>query len=485
MTKTIKYLSILAIMLLFAACEDKKEEPIEPPVVEEDIMPAPELRGVWVATTSRIDWPKTSNAAEQKQLYIDYLDKFVEANINAVYFQIRPNADAFYNSPYESWSRWITGTAGQDPGYDVLKFLIDETHARNIEFHAWINPFRITTRTVTNPITPFPALDPKINPAWVRDYPTIRVYNPALPEVRQRVVDIVSDIITKYDVDGIHMDDYFYPDIGSTPVNDTAEFRIYGKDYANVVAFRIDNVNKMIKAIHEVIIKKKPNVVFSVSPTSSIQYNLNSLYADVAAWHKEGWLDVLIPQCYSAIGAITTTTTFNRLVSDWNQFYNTNSTLMIGHYLSRVGDGTSNAFTAKEIADQYAIVRVFPKIKGSLLYSAKCFLDKDGHGNLNVIDLIKSDVYPTPAVRPFVGRKTLPDPATPTNVAMNGSTLTWTPTPGLYSVVYFLPTGATKAQVETITLGNTYNIKGRGKYFVTAVNKNNVQSEKSRIVAYE
>ena len=487
MTKTIKYLSILAIMLLFAGCQkdEKNEIIIEPPIVVEDIMPATELRGVWVATTSNIDWPRGKFDAEgQKQVYIEYLDKFVEANINAVYFQIRPNADAFYNSPYESWSRWITGTAGKDPGYDVLKFLIDEAHARNIEFHAWINPFRITTRSGST--ATFPTLDPKINPDWIKDYATIRVYNPALPEVQKRIVDIVDDIITKYDVDGIHMDDYFYPDIGNESLNDAEEFELYGASYANVTAFRIGNVNKMVKDISDVIIKKKPNVVFSVSPTSSLRYNLESLYADVERWHDEGWLDVLIPQCYSAIGAITSATTFNRLVADWNQYYNTNNVLMIGHYLSRVGDGTANAFTAQEIVDQYKIVRIHSDIKGSLLFSAKCFFDNGGSGINGVIDLIKSEVYPTPAVRPFVGRKTLPDPTPVANVAMNGSTLTWSaPSPSLMSVVYVLPTGATKAQVAAITSENSYKVSKRGKYFVTTVNRNNVQSAVSSMVAYE
>ena len=488
MMKKIKYLSTLAMLLLLAACQpdDKVEIIIDTPIVVEDVMPAPELRGVWVATTTNIDWPHGRfTEAEQKQYYIDYLDKFVEANINAVFFQIRPNADAFYNSPYESWSRWITGTAGQDPGYDVLKFLIDEAHARNLEFHAWINPFRITTRASGGT---FPALDPKINPEWVRDYATIRVYNPALPEVHKRIVDIVDDIITKYDVDGIHMDDYFYPDIGSESLADTAEFRIYGEGYANPTAFRIDNVNKVIKAIHDVIVKRKPQVVFSISPTSSLSYNLGTLYADVEKWYNEQWVDVLIPQIYSAIGtgAITATTSFYRLAIDWQQNYATNAVLMVGHYLSRVGDGTSQSFTAQEIVEQYKIVRGFPKIKGSILFSAKCFFDNSGRGNLGVIELIKDEVYPTPAVRPFVGRKILPEPTPPANLVLNGTTLTWTqPASGFYSVVYAIPAGKTTAQVETITFGNTYKIPARGKYFVTTVNKQNVQSEVSAIVAYE
>ncbi|MDR0754904.1 MAG: family 10 glycosylhydrolase, partial [Prevotellaceae bacterium] len=419
----------------------------------------------------------------QKQLYIDYLNKFVETNINAIFFQVRPNADAFYDSPYESWSKSITGTAGQDPGYDVLKFIIDEAHARNIEFHAWINPYRIAMRASKDSV--FPALDPKIDASLIKDYDRIRIYNPALPEVQERIVNIVKDILDKYDVDGIHMDDYFYPDPGYySNLNDTAEYRIYGSEYATIDSFRFANVDKVIKRIHETIKNIKPGVIFSISPTSSISYN-NSLYANIVKWYENQWLDVLIPQVYSATGSITSTSSFNRLVNDWNQYYKTKVALMIGHYLSRVGDGTSSQFTsAKEIVDQFAIVRRQSGTKGSILFSAKCFFDNNGHGNLGVIDVLKTDVFQNPAVRPFIGRKTETDPTPPINVVLNGTTLTWNVSPDLTSVVYLIPENETKAQIATITASNTYHISVKGKYFVTAVNKDNVESEISDEVAY-
>jgi uncharacterized lipoprotein YddW (UPF0748 family) len=489
MIKKIKYLAILTIIILpFMACSDDKSETVfESPVViaEESIMPKPELRGVWMATTSEIDWPLGKhNAAEQKQLYIDYLDKFVETNINAIFFQVRPNADAFYDSPYESWSKWITGTAGQDPGYDVLQFVIDEAHARNIQFHAWINPYRISTRTGSG--VAFPALDPKIDPAWIKDYDIIRIYNPALPEVQQRLADIVKDLITKYDVDGIHMDDYFYPDIGDTAkLNDRDEFELYGSGFSTIADFRIDNINKIVKKIHETIVATKPGVIFSISPTSSINYNKTTLFADVEKWYNEEWVDVLIPQVYSAIGlGLASTSSFHRLVNDWNQHYKAKTVLLIGHYLSRVGDGTTTQFTsAQEIAEQIAIVRRQSGTKGSLLYSAKCFFDNEGHGKLGVIDVLK-DLFKKPVILPFMGRKTMEDPAPPTNVILNGTTLTWNVSSGLTSVVYLIPEGQTKAQIATIIQSNTYQISVKGKYFVTTVNRDNVESEISNEVEY-
>lgn len=213
------------LSVAFFAC-GKEEQPFKPggstggggtggggttdPVKVE--FPRKELRGVWVATVWELDWPMGAHdEASQKKKYTDYLDLFQECGINAVFFQIRSKADAYYESQYEPWSKTITGTVGKNPGYDVLKFLIDETHARGMQFHAWINPYRVETRGSAS--AEFPALDPKIPASMVKDYNKIRVYNPALPEVQDRIAAIVKEIITKYDVDGLHMDDYFYPSL--------------------------------------------------------------------------------------------------------------------------------------------------------------------------------------------------------------------------------------------------------------------------------
>jgi uncharacterized lipoprotein YddW (UPF0748 family) len=279
------------------------------------------------------------------------------------------------------------------------------------------------------------------------------------------------------------MDDYFYPDPGAySNLNDSVEFRAYGTEYATLDSFRFANVNKVIKRIHETVKQVKPGAIFSVSPTSSISYN-KTLYADVVKWYDNEWVDAIIPQIYSATGALTSTTSFNRLANDWNQFYKTKAALLVGHYLSRVGDGTTSTFSAQEIVDQFKIVRRQSGVKGSLLFSAKCFFDNNGHGNLGIIDILKTDIFKNPAVRPFMGRKTVNDP-TVTSVSLSGSTLSWSAASGLNSVVYVIPDGETKAQVAAITAANTYSISVKGKYFVTTVNKDNVESEKSNEVEY-
>ncbi|MDR2358970.1 MAG: family 10 glycosylhydrolase [Prevotellaceae bacterium] len=484
MKKYFKYITVIALVAFFASCNKDDgpgggETPPEPtPAPEEDILPKKEMRAVWIATESSIDWPRSTSAAAQKKEYTDYLDKFAELNINTVFVQIRPRADAFYNSQYESWSRFITGTAGQDPGYDVLQFFIDEAHARNIEFHAWLNPFRIDTRAAkTGAYRP---LDPKIPVAWVKDYDRWRIYNPALPEVQQRIADIVKDIITKYDVDGVHFDDYFYPDpsyYASTGVDDAAEFALYGAGYATVEEFRFGNVNKVVQKIQETITQNKPGVVFSISPTSSVNYN-KSLYADVDKWCQEGWIDVVIPQIYQQTGSASNE--FNYFVDYWPHF-SFKAVPMIGYAIYKFGDPAAGTKfqNASELTEQFRLANLQSKVQGSVLYNASSVIAN----KVGVTDALKN-IYKYPAVRPFLGRKTLSDPKTPASVTLNGATLSWNAY-GLQAVVYVTPENETKPHVVAITSASSYRVSEKGTYIVTAVNKDNTESPISASVTYK
>ena len=484
MKKSLLYLSIFAIIacFTFTACDDDNDPKITEPPVEESIFPKKELRGVWVATVYGLDWPQGKyTEAAQKQFYKDYLDKFVETNINAVFVQIRGKADAFYDSPYEPWTVELTGTANGDPGYDVLQFLIDETHARGLEFHAWLNPYRIATRSAAT--ASFPALDSRIDPTWVKDYATIRLYNPALPDVQDRIIDIVSDVVTKYDVDGIHIDDYFYPypEYYTNGLEDAAEFATYGGEYTRIEDFRRGNVDKVVQRMYNAIVQIRPSAVFSVAPAGDIDYNFNTLYADVIKWYDNQWADMFIPQIYSATGNPTTTTTFNSRLSVWSQYYKTKAALIVGHALYKFGDGTSSGFqTTKELTEQFRLINKVNGVQGSVLYDARAFFAN----RINIIDVLKEEVYKNPAVRPFVGRKTLPDPTPATGISQSGTTLTWTAAAGLSSVVYVIPTDETKAKVAAILTTNTFTMTERGKYFISTVNRNNVESEVSAPIIY-
>ena len=246
-------------LIALAGCRDSGEEMEEAristrvnlgdTVSETPLLPAKEMRAVWMATVYGIDWPNTLyTQAAQKRLYTKYLDSLKALNINTVFFQVRSMADAFYNSPYEPWSRFITGQVNKNPGYDVLKFLIDEAHKRCMSFHAWINPYRIATRSDNT--KSFPALDSRIPKTLIKDYNKIRVFNPALPETRAYLDTIVKDLITKYNVDGIHMDDYFYPSLTSgESMNDDAEYKKYGGSFSDITNWRRENVNLMVQSL--------------------------------------------------------------------------------------------------------------------------------------------------------------------------------------------------------------------------------------------
>lgn len=435
------------------------------------------MRAVWIATVFGLDWPIGQyNVAAQKKAYTDYLDQFKQLNINAVFVQVKGMADAFYNSPYEPWSAAITGTRGADPGYDVMKFMIDEAHARGLEFHAWMNPYRIATRAST--ATSYPALHSSVKPEWVVSHEKIQIYNPALPEVRQRLADIVKDVITKYDVDGIHFDDYFYPDPSSAGqmVSDDADYQKYGAGTGSKENFRRDNVDKAIKAVYDVIVATKPAVVFSVSPAPDPNYNLNTLFADVRKWNEQGWLDLVIPQLYQEIG--NQYNDFQTRLSWWAQ-YKYNVALMVGHGYYKFGDPTMpSAFqSTAELDKQIEMTRKNQRVVGNLFYSAKYIpMNKIG------ITTKLADLFKDPSAIPFMGRKVAPDPAPATNVKVEGNTLSWSTTGNVRSVVYYFADLKKEGKVVAVTDKTQLTVTAAGYYVVSTINVDNLESNPSKEV---
>ena len=284
--------------------------------------PIRELRSMWIATVWRLDWPSTAGtgtsvANRQKQEMTELLDRLAESNYNAVWFQVRSMCDAMYESKYEPWSSNLTGTRGAAPAYDPLKFVVEECHKRGMECHAWINPFRSSTRTAHNT----PNDQAMRENGWLITHESTTVMNPALPEVRQRVVDVCRDILENYDIDGIVFDDYFYaPNI---PENETAE------DYEQFVAsgaqdfgdWRRENVNTVVKAVYDMVQEVKPYAKFGIGPRgiaatdhavadkygvprcptgSDSQYD--QIFCDPLAWLSEGTIDYISPQIYWARG---------------------------------------------------------------------------------------------------------------------------------------------------------------------------------------
>lgn len=474
------YSSILVIaVLLLGSCSKSTDEPTvtpnpEPPATQELIFPKKEMRAAWVATVWGIDWPTSKEMTAQKKQYIDLLDKLKSLKFNTVFVQVRGMGDAFYESAYEPWSANITGTRGKNPGYDVLKFMLDEAHARGLEFHAWINPYRIATRA--NNSTSYPTLHSSVNNNWVVDHEKIQIYNPALPAVRQRLADIVKELITKYNVDGLHMDDYFYPDPSSAGVmkSDDTDFNNLKGSFTDKNAWRRDNVDKAIELIFNTIKNTKPQVVFSISPAASRSYNYNTLYADIPKWTSSGWVDILIPQLYQEIG--NTSNPFERNLADWSQ-YRGKSQLVIGHGYYKFGasDAPAKFQSVQELVDQFNLVRNNKYTIGSAIYSSRDIL-----ANRIGITTKLAELYSKDVLMPSAGREVAALPITPTNVKLSGSQLTWTTSgSNIRYAVYYFSDLKSEGVLAAVTSAGSFVASKSGYYCVTAVNVDHVESKPS------
>lgn len=478
-----RFVVVFLLFNLMYSCSEEEIEPMVPDPDEEEPelnYPKKEMRGVWMATVWGLDWPLGDyDETSQKKLYTDYLDRFQELNINAIFFQVKGMGDAFYESPYEPWSKNITGVRGMDPGYDILAFLIEEAHKRHIEFHAWMNPYRIATRANTS--TSYPTLHASVSPEWVISHEKIQIYNPALPEVRQRLVDIVKDLITQYDVDGVHFDDYFYPapSAAGQMVSDKSDYEKYGEDFSSIEDFRRANVDLAIKGVYDAIIETRPQVVFSVSPAPSHDYNYSTLFADVRKWCKEGWLDLVIPQLYQEIG--NPYNDFQANLQWWSQ-YHYEAALMVGHGYYKFGNGSSPASfqSTRELSDQFEMTRRNEKVVGNLLYSARYIpLNRIG-----ITDRL-AELYDNPSVIPFLGRSVLEKPIQPGNVRLDGHTLTWTTSGPVRSVVYYFADREKAGIVLTITDDQEMEVDKPGYYSVSTLSAENKESVPSEVVKKE
>ena len=278
----------------------------------QSVAPKREFRGAWIQCVNGQFQGMT--AQKMQSVLTAQLDALQKAGINAIIFQIRAEADALYQSSYEPWSRYLTGVQGKSPQWDPLQWMIDECHKRNMELHAWINPYRARTKGTTSlsPLHPY-----NKHPELFLEYGGQLYFNPGLPENREYICKIIRDIVTRYDVDALHMDDYFYPyPTPGVDFPDDLAFAAYGRGFADKGDWRRDNVNVLIKEIHETVRECKPWVKFGVSPfgiyrnqksdpngsaTNGLQ-NYDDLYADVLMWVNNGWVDYNIPQLYWEIG---------------------------------------------------------------------------------------------------------------------------------------------------------------------------------------
>lgn len=373
--------------------------------------PKYEFRAVWIATVINIDWPSKPalTSFQQKGEFIHILDSLEKLNINAVVVQIRPAADAFYPSEFEPWSEYLSGKQGLPPYpyYDPLKFMIEEAHKRSMEFHAWLNPYRAVFDMQQSSIAPGHITRKK--PEWFLTYGNKKYFNPGLPEVMDYVANIVKDIITRYDVDAIHMDDYFYPyKISGKEFPDQSTYLKYGKGMSKN-EWRRSNCDSVIKKIHDVMIDYRPFIKFGISPfgvwrnsdkdsrgsfTQAGVTNYDDLYADILLWLKKGWIDYVAPQLYWEIGHRLCD--YNELLSWWGQ-NSFGKHLYIGHGIYRYFESPTAAWRrTDQIPNQIKYLRENKNVQGSIFFSCKDLL----RNPMGWADSLKNNYYAKPAIVP-------------------------------------------------------------------------------------
>lgn len=437
--RAVRWLAAGAVLLL-AACSRVATAPIEPPV-KPDTTPPPivhEMRGLWVATVGNIDWPsrRTLSADQQRAELDDILDRARAAGFNAIFLQVRSAGDAMYASPLEPWSASLTGEQGKDPGYDPLAYAVAQAHARGLELHAWINPYRAGNTSDSLALAP--------NQIFYTRRDLVRVYggslwmDPGEPDVQDFVVSVVKDLVQRYDVDGVHADDYFYPyqvkDANGVTLDfpDSASYARSGSTLARG-DWRRSNVDRFIERLYREVHALKPAIDVGLSPFGIWRPGnppgvagldaYATLYADSRKWLQQGWVDYLAPQLYWANSAPQQS--FSALLDWWISQNTLGRNIWPGMAAYRVNDGSANPFSATEIPDQIRLTRARPGATGELLYNTGSTLKKNG----GAVAASIAPLYANFAIAPT--SRWLDDAAPPApTIAVTGATVKFTPAAG-------------------------------------------------------
>ena len=394
-------------------------------------IPAPprEFRGVWVATVANIDWPSKPGlpVAQQKAELLAILDKAAEMNLNAIVFQVRPACDAMYDSKLEPWSEYLTGEMGKAPApyYDPLAFAVEEAHKRGLELHCWFNPYRAHHADSKAAISADHIS--KTHPELVKKYGKYLWMDPGEKGTQEHSLAVMMDVVKRYDVDGVHIDDYFYPyrvkDESGKILDfpDDPSWNAYKASGGTLARddWRRENVNTFIKTVYTSIKAAKPWVKFGISPFGMYrpgypeqikgfdQYS--ELYADARKWMNEGWMDYWTPQLYWKIDQVAQS--YPVLLKWWVGETKHGRNLWPGNYTSRVGgDDGASAWPASEIVNQIEVTRKTTGASGNVHFSMKAFMDNSG----GLDDALKAGPYSHKALVPASAWLDNQPPAAPT-----------------------------------------------------------------------
>ena len=416
-------LALLCLLVLGCAhaATTSVPAPVAPPSV------AREFRGAWVATVNNIDWPSRPALSThlQKDELLAILDKCVALRLNVVVFQVRPACDALYASKIEPWSEYLTGTQGQAPNpfWDPLEFVVTQAHARGLELHAWFNPFRARHSTgsknnlAANHIS-------KTYPALVKTYGTHLWLDPGMKEVHDYSARVILDVVQRYDIDGIHIDDYFYPyrekDVSGKeiPFPDTRSWTSYQQSGGKLARddWRRDNVNRFIQRMYRDVHATKPWVKVGISPFGIYRPGFpaqikgfdqyESIYADPRTWLAQGWLDYVAPQLYWRIDPPAQS--FPVLLKWWTENNPKQRMIVAGMNTTAIGnagpdvvtDGGSKGWPASEIVRQIELTRQQPGVAGHIHWNMRALMKNKG----GVDEALLRSSYLSPALVPSLNR---------------------------------------------------------------------------------
>jgi uncharacterized lipoprotein YddW (UPF0748 family) len=406
-------------------------------------LPPREFRAAWVATVANIDWPSKPGLSTDQQVseMRAILDKAAELHLNAVILQVRTSCDAFYASPYEPWSEYLTGKQGvpPEPYYDPLATWVREAHLRGIELHAWFNPYRARHSGAKSPDAPGHVSNTQ--PEIVRKFRGWEWLDPGEPEARRQTLDVILDVVKRYDIDGVHLDDYFYPYpeyLGGADFPDDASWKKY-QDAGGKLAradWRRENVNRMIRDIYYGIKAEKPRVKFGISPfgiyrpgnpeTVKSKFDqYSTLYADAKLWLNQGWCDYFTPQLY---WRLQSDQPYADLLKWWVGENTQGRHLWPGNYVSQVGtpdpsagaEKASKVWPASEIVDQIEATRAQEGAGGNVFFSMKAFMENRG----GIDDLLERGPYRDAALvpaSPWLDHRPLQEPLVEATSLSDGS----------------------------------------------------------------
>lgn len=361
------------------------------------------MRGVWLATVSRLDWPPVASVnasspairiTQQQDALKGKLDKLKSLGINTVFFQVKPDGTALWPSKILPWSDMLTGNIGEDPGYDPLQFMLDEAHKRGMKVHAWFNPYRVSVNTKPSTVTELnrtlsqnPASVFVLHRDWIRTAGDRFVLDPGIPEARSWITSIVAEVVAHYPIDGVQFDDYFYAESSGSMLNDGETFKKYGQGFGSKADWRRHNTQLLIEQVSRTIKQLKPDVEFGVSPAGVWRNRshdaagsdtrgaaaYDEAYADTRLWVQQRLLDYIAPQIYWPFARDAAR--YDVLAKWWADVVKpTNTRLYIGVALYKVGEPSKNEpdWTINggvpELKKQLDLNESMPQINGTILF---------------------------------------------------------------------------------------------------------------------